>query len=449
MIVLQYILAFVLVLGPLVFIHELGHFLVAKMLRIGVPVFSLGFGPRLFGFHRGGTDYRVSAIPLGGYVRLAGDESDENRRGLPEEFLCRPKWQRFLVFVAGATFNVLLAFVVSWALFGIYGINEVPDPDSYPLVREIRADSPAERAGILAGDTLIEIGGKDVRGFEIYRTVYYREIALLPNTTKPVLVERNGERIELQLEIEPDPTYGHGSDPGWERGLSWGGDTTPVILGVSEGDRADVAGLETGDRVLAVGDETPVTESELRAMIEASPEREMHLWIEREGRELALSVLPRNDEGLGRIGVFLGLPLNHRELSLMEAARHSLRVNLGNSLMLFHVLKGMVTREVPLKSVSGPLGIAQVARNALFASPREFLWLLGFFSLQLGILNLLPIPVLDGGHILILGVEGLIRRELSDRLKERVMQVGFVFLLTFMIVVIFLDFGKVFDFSKL
>jgi regulator of sigma E protease len=439
-IVVQSLVAFLLVLGPLVFVHELGHFLAAKLLRIGVPVFSLGFGPRLFGFRRGGTDYRFSAIPLGGYVRLAGDEADENRRGLPEEFLSRPKWQRFVVFVAGATFNVLLAFVASWLLFSVYGVDEVADPDSYPTVRSVREASPAERAGIAGGDTLIEIGGRDVRGVEAYSEAYNLEIALAPKTTKSILVERDGARMTFQIEIQADPVHGHGTEPGW--GLAWGDDLTPVITGVIAGGRAAGAGLAVGDRVLGVDGRRPITEVELLAVIESSPERELALVIEREGLELTVAVTPGAEEGKGRIGVYLGPPSVHKDLTLFEAAGVALRENVANSLMLFHVLKRMATREVPLRSVSGPIGIAQVARNALSESPRHFIWLLGFFSLQLGILNLLPIPVLDGGHILILGIEGIIRRDLSDRLKERVMQVGFVFLLAFMSAVIYLDILK-------
>jgi regulator of sigma E protease len=439
---LQALIAFVLMLGPLVFIHELGHFLVAKALRIGVPVFSLGFGPRIFGFRRGGTDYRLSAIPLGGYVRLAGDESDENRSGAPEEFLSRPKWQRFLVFVAGATFNVILAVCVSWGLFSVYGVEEVQNPDSYPSVRHLVPGSSAEQAGMQIGDTLIEIAGKDLQGYESYGEVYNLEIALAPKTRKAVTVERDGERLQLEVAIEPDPTYGHGADPGWGRGLSWGGDETPVITGIVEDSPAAEAGLMARDRVLGVGERRPVTDAELRSLIQASAGRELTLVIGREEQELELVVTPREIDGQGKIGVGLGIATVHRELTLAEAAGEALDENLSNSFLLFHMLKRLVTAEVPVKSVSGPIGIAQVARTALFESPRSFVWLLGFFSLQLGILNLLPIPVLDGGHILILGIEGVIRRDLSDRLKERVMQVGFVFLLFFMSMVIYLDILK-------
>jgi regulator of sigma E protease len=436
-IVVQSLIAFLLVLGPLVFVHELGHFLAAKMLRIGVPVFSLGFGPRLFGFRRGGTDYRFSAIPLGGYVRLAGDEADENRRGLPEEFLSRPKWQRFVVFMAGATFNVVLALVVSWFLFSVYGVLEIVDPDNYPTVESVAPDSAAGRAGLQPGDRLLEIGGRGT-GVDEYEATFNLEIALAPHKTKSLRVERGGEQLVLEMEIEADPVAGHGTPPGWK--LSWTRDKGPIITDVSEGSPAQVAGLRVGDRVLGVDEREPIDEADLRAWIAEHPERELAFKVLREGRELVVTVRPENHEGEGRIGVLLNV--THRDLSIWEAGSHAVRQNLSNSLLLFQVLKRMLTRELPLRSVSGPIGIAQVARNVLVESPRDFIYLLGFFSLQLGILNLLPIPVLDGGHILILAIEGIIRRDLSDRLKERVMQVGFVFLLAFMSVVIYLDILK-------
>jgi len=437
---LQGLLAFILVLAPLVFVHEFGHFIVAKMLGIGVPVFSLGFGPRLFGFTRGETEYRVSAIPLGGYVRLAGDESDEERTGAPDEFLSRPKWERFLVFVAGATFNVILALLVIAFMFAVWGKDEVQSPESYPWIVVLQEGSEADRAGLQKGDVLLEIGGQDLKGYENFGEVYNREVLLSPNTTKSVVVDRDGERLTLNVGIGADEKFGHGLDPGWD--LSWGGDETPLIAEVIPGARADEAGLEAGDLVLAAAGREPISERQFRRLLEASPEQELALRIDREGETVELVVIPRDEDGKGKIGALIGLPTVHRDLSLAEAARESLRVNLSNSVLLFEVLKRMVTREVPLKSVSGPIGIAQYARRALFASPQAFIWLLGFFSLQLGILNLLPIPVLDGGHILILLIEGVLRRDLPDRLKERVMQVGFVFLLAFMSIVIVLDIVK-------
>jgi len=439
-VVLQSIAAFVIVLGPLVLVHELGHFLVAKLLGIGVPVFSFGFGPRLVGVRRGGTDYRLSAIPLGGFVRLQGDESDESRSGAPEEFLSRPKWQRFAVFVAGATFNILLAIAALWLLFAVYGKSEVPHADPFPTVMGLTEGAAASRAGLMRGDRIVEIAGNSVEGAELFREIFNREIVLSPNTTKPLIVERDQRRLALELEVAADPKFGHGVDPGWY--LSWGGDQTPVILAVQPGEPAAEAGLEPGDRVLAAGGRRPIPELELRTLLERSAGVELELQIEREGVERAIGVTPRSEQGKGRIGAVIGLPTVEVELGVLEALGESLRENLSNSLMLFEVLKRMLTREVPLRSVSGPIGIAQFARQALVTNPRTVIWLIAFFSLQLGILNLLPIPVLDGGHVLILFIEGALRRDLSDRLKERVMQLGLVFLLVFMGTVIYLDLSK-------
>lgn len=439
---LQSLVAFLLVLGPLVFIHELGHFLVAKAFKIGVPVFSLGFGPRLFGFRRGETDYRVSIVPLGGYVRLAGDEADENRRGLPEEFLTRPKWQRFLVFVAGATFNVALAVVISWGIFVLYGINELPDSDSYPRVQALIEGSPAEAAGMQTGDLIVAIGGHDVRGLEAFNDASRLEIALSPNQEKEVIVEREGRRIPLSLTVAADPKYGHGLDPGW--GLGWGADP-PVLNLVLPDTPAERAGLRSGDVVRGVDGIEPISRSMFQAIIVQSEGRSLQFKLERAGEIVNASVTPVIEaagDGTPKIGVQFGQHTITRDLDVFEAASAALSETVSNSTMLFQVLKRMLTREVPLKSVSGPIGIAQVARTAIIQDGRTFFWLLGFFSLQLGILNLLPIPVLDGGHILILAIEGAIRRDLPDRLKERVMQVGFVFLLAFMSAVIYMDFLK-------
>lgn len=430
---LQAVLAFVLVLAPLVFVHELGHFTVAKLFRIGVPVFSLGFGPRLFGVRRGETDYRLSAIPLGGYVRLAGDESDDTRTGAPEEFLSRPKYQRFLVFVAGATFNIITAFAALWLFFAVYGKQETPDP----VIASVRAGSAAEASGVRPGDRLIEINGQDVKDPEQFMEAYLM-VRLSPGTTKPIVVERDGQQLALNLKIGTDPVDGSG-DPGWEP--SHGGPA--VITEVLPGGAAEEAGLQPGDKILAAGGRDPINFPELRLLLMDSPDKTVELKVARGDQVLTVPVVPRGEKGQAKIGVGLkpAIPVQ-QDLSIAQAAVESLRVNVQMSKTLFVVLKRLISRELPLRTMSGPIGIAQYARQALIAGPQTFLWLLGFFSLQLGILNLLPIPVLDGGHILILLIEGLIRRDLSEKIKERVMQAGFVFLLAFMGIIIYLDVVK-------
>lgn len=434
--VLQTVFAFILVLAPLVFVHELGHFAVAKMFRIGVPVFSLGFGPRLFGFKRGETDYRVSAVPLGGYVRLAGDESDENRTGAPEEFLSRPKWQRFFVFVAGAAFNVITAFLALWLMFAVWGKQEVPA--GYPIVERVEPGSPAANSGLEPDDKLIRIAGQDLSNPERFMNALLMDVRLAPDSTKPILVERDGRRIRLDLQIGSDPKDGSGV-PGWQLGYG----KPAVVVEVVPESPAERAGLLPGDRIVGAEGQSEISYVALRMLLIRSPEKELHLDVEREGRVVPLSVTPRDEGGQGKIGAALStdLPIQ-RDLGVLEAAGESARLNLQLSQTLLVVLKRLFSRELPLSTMSGPIGIAKFAHEALLAGAQRFIWLLGFFSLQLGILNLLPIPVLDGGHILILGVEGILRRDLSERVKERIMQVGFVFLLAFMGTIIALDIIK-------
>ncbi|HXV76422.1 MAG TPA: RIP metalloprotease RseP [Candidatus Polarisedimenticolaceae bacterium] len=432
---LEFVLAFVLVLAPLVFIHELGHFLAAKAFRVGVSVFSLGFGPRLAGFRRRETDYRISLIPLGGYVRMIGDESDEHRSGASNEFLSKPRWQRFIVFIAGAAFNIVLAFVVMWFYFATFGKIDAP----YPEVYAVAEGSEAEASGVRRGDKLVEISGNNVQGTRDFLYHYNVEIALAPETLKTIVVERDGERVPLRLNTGLDEKLGIG-DPGW--GVGRGGN--PVIGEVFADGAAAEAGLQPGDRIVAAGSKTSITGLELQVLIEASVGREVRLLIERDGRRLPAVVRPRATEDGGKIGIsFVTEPLEPVPLDVGQAAVESFRWNLDLSKTLFVVLKRMVTTELSIKTMSGPVGIAQVARQALLTGVDTFLYLLAFFSLQLGILNLMPIPILDGGHILILIVEGVMRRNLSEAVKERVMQAGLVFLIAFMGVVIFLDVVKI------
>jgi regulator of sigma E protease len=428
---LQTALSFVLVLGILVFIHELGHFSVAKWFGIGVPIFSLGVGPRIFGFRRGETEYRVSALPLGGYVRLAGDEADEARTGAPNEFLSRPKWQRLLVYLAGATFNILFAILAAAAMFRVYGKSEVAIPEAYPVVVDVVAGSPAQAAGIRAGDRIVSIAGRDARDPQTEA----EEITLSPNTTKPVVIERAGQRLTLETGTGQDPVF-HLGFPGW---IPVREGTGPAEIDqVVSGTPADRAGLKVGDKVLGLDDRSPVSEPELRALILASAGRPIRLKIEREGEPRTIELTPSDEGGKGRIGVNFRSPSTHRDLDLGQALAASVDFNWTMTRSVFLTLGKLVRFEISLRAFSGPIGIAQVSREAV-KTFETFLYFLALISLQLGVLNLLPIPVLDGGHVLILLAEAAARRDFSERVKERVMQAGLVFLLAFFCVVMYFD----------
>ncbi len=424
--------SFVLVLGLVVFVHEFGHFIVAKAFGIGVTVFSFGIGPRLFGWVLGGTDVRVSAVPLGGYVRLAGDEEDAERTGAPHEFLSRPRGQRFLVFLAGGAFNVALALLAAWLMFWVYGKEEVALPDRYPVVAEVVPGSAAERAGIRRGDRVLEIAGRDARDIR----VQVEETTLSPGTIKQVKVEREGRRIVVELETGRDPRY-HLGDPGWL--LLQDVPEPPVIETVFPGTPAEAAGLRPGDAVVGLDGKGPISEIELRALLTASPGREVVLGIERGGQRTDVRVQPREEGGQGRIGVKFRTPgLVHRKLGLLEAGLESVRMNVQVTRDVFLTLRKLVRGEISMRAFSGPIEIARVSRQAVKGF-ESFLAFVALISLQLGILNLLPIPVLDGGHILILGAEAAFRRDLSLKVKERVIQAGFVFLLAFFAVILYLD----------
>ena len=433
--VLETVLSFIVVLGILVFVHEFGHFIVAKAFKIGVPVFSLGFGPRLWGFRRNETDYRISAVPLGGYVRMAGDEADEARTGAPEEFLTRPRWQRFLVFVAGATFNVILAIVVMTGVFTIWGRDVVVRPETYPTVVDVIEGSPAATAGIHAGDRVVSIGGRDARDL----ATEVEEIVLSPDQSKEVVFERGGVRSTLSMRTGQDPIY-HLGAPGWR--LAQENGQPPSVDMVLGGTPAEAAGLKRGDKVVAIDGHAPQGEMELRAMLEKSIGREVKLSLLRDGAPLTLAVTPKDEGGRGKIGVlFSDGNRVHRDLSLGGALAASLDYNADITRSVFQTLAKLIRRQIGVRAFSGPIEIARVSREAVRGA-EPFLTFLALISLQLGILNLLPIPVLDGGHILILAFEGMFRRDFSEKLKERVMTAGFVFLLAFFAVVIFYDILK-------
>jgi regulator of sigma E protease len=374
-------------------------------------------------------------VPLGGYVRLAGDEADEARTGAPNEFLSRPRWQRFLVFVAGASFNIVLAVTVMTIVFSIWGRDEVVRPEKFPTVADVAPASSAEKAGLRRGDKVLSIGGQDARD----QQTQVNEIVLAPDQLKPVEIERDGVRQTVSMSTGQDPVY-HLGAPGWRLIQDGGG--PPEVEMVLGGSPADKAGLTRGDKVVGIDGRAPQGEMELKALLEKSIGRAVTLKISRAGVESDLVVTPKDEGGKGKIGVLFAEGNRvHRVLDVGAAFAASIDWNVDITKSVFQTLGRLAKREISVRAFSGPIEIARVSREAVRGG-QSFLTLLALISLQLGILNLLPIPVLDGGHILILACEGLIRRDLSDKLKERVMTVGFVFLLAFFGLVIFFDILK-------
>ena len=460
------ILAFIFILGAAVVIHEFGHFIVAKLLKIRVETFSVGFGPRLWGRKWGTTDYRISAVPLGGYVKLGGDESNAPIEGAgatdipPEEqFMLRPRWQKFLVAVAGPVMNILTALMIPF-ISGL--MTGVPANPASPIVSSVLPGSAAQVAGIQPGDRIVSFNGEENPAWDDIRG----DIMVVEDHPKPrsFVVERNEGGAVQRIPITVTPSrQTAGTDPIGEVGISpdYGVEVPVTIESVFDKSPAKAAGLQAGDRITAVNG-TPVRNAEeTRKAIRETKEDQVRLTIERQGKQLEISSSLEheklkdekgNEVEIGKIGVSLPGIIPRENAGVGGSASYAVRYNIQILRLTGKALKQLFVGERSARNtLSGPLGIYEAASTSV----NEGGWggmfsMLGFLSLSLGVFNLLPIPVLDGGAIFLLLVEALLALggwKLSMRVRERIQQVGFVMLLLLMGFVITNDVLKKFSSS--
>ncbi len=425
------VLAFLFVLGIMIFIHELGHYLVAKFLGIRVEVFSLGFGLRLFGFRKGDTDYRISILPLGGYVKMAGENYDEDLTGSPHEFLARPKLQRFAVAVAGPIMNIALAVILLAGNF-VVGIPVPVYLKAPAVIGKIEPGSPAERAGLKFRDQITAIEGEKTP------TVQDVEIALAISSLQELTltIEREGERSYKKV----TRSFSR------EKGLVAIG-VTPfmpyVISDIELRSPALQAGLQAGDEIVQVksGNETAFGIPDIPVLISSSKEESLLFRIRRGVQIFEKTIRPVQMGDKVRIGITMNFA-RIEKYGFFEAVARSVERNYQLTALTFDILGKLITGRASIKMLSGPVEIARYSGVAASAGPIHLVWLMAMVSLQLGIFNLLPIPVLDGGMIALLAVEGLMGRDLSFRVKERILHIGFIFLILLMGIVIFNDISK-------
>jgi regulator of sigma E protease len=434
---LRDIIAGALVLGILVLAHEWGHFVVAKLCGVRVDVFSIGFGTRLWGVKRGDTDYRVSALPLGGYVRMAGDNPVEERTGEPHEFLSRPRWQRFLIAIAGPAMNILVTFLIFCGMYVFAGIpvdaylHQTADVVAVPLNR-----TPGTQ-GVQPGDRIIQVDGTST---PTWRKVLDQVDKANPGDTVSMVVLRNGAQQTLSLTApakeEPvDSLVGYPF-------------IAPVIDEVSPGSPASRAGLTPGDTIVSIDGHPVATWQRLTDEVRGSEGRAIQFVIQRDGKDVPMVITPIHTMTLSgdmawQIGTSVKSPAVFEHQGIITSAKEAGVETYLYARLIGTIFTGLFRGRLSVRDLAGPVGIAQMSGQAAKGGPMTLLNWMAYISLDLGLLNLLPIPILDGGHVLMLAIEGTLRRDLSLAFKERFVQVGLVFILGLFAFVMYSDILRV------
>jgi regulator of sigma E protease len=433
------LIAFLFVLGVLIFVHELGHFLAARRHGVRVLTFSLGFGPKILKVTRGDTEYCISAIPLGGYVKMAGESPEDPRSGQPDEFLSKTKWQRFQILFAGPAMNIILAVVVL-AFVLAQGVETYVYLDEPPVVGMVEPDSPAAQADIRRGDRILTVAGNEVRTWS--------DLEMEIGTRRPgrdvgVTLLRDGKTLALTVRPVGEGRYeiSHiGVLPDMNPVIA---PPQPGVAAVIPGDAAEQAGFKEGDVVLAINGERVVTAGQFRQMIGRLGEQEIQFTVRRGDEQVDLRATP-TDRGDGpKVGLYISDPRKSFQPGPVEAVRLSIERNFESSGLIFRTLAGLFTGATSVRQLQGPVGIAQLSGESAQEGFIPLLALMALLSINLGILNLMPVPVLDGGHILIMALEGIARRDFSMAVKEKMLLAGFVVLMMLMVTVIYNDLTRV------
>jgi regulator of sigma E protease len=423
---------FLLVLGVLIFVHELGHFLVARWYGVRVITFSLGFGKKILKFTRGGVEYCVSLIPLGGYVKLAGETVSDAPTGDPSEFLSKSKWIRFQVYLAGPVMNLVLAVIIltfvraQVATIWVY-------PERPADVGSVMPGSPADQAGIQVGDRIVAVNGREVPTWQAMTMI------VMPRAERqmPVAIERNGQRLTLTVVPAAEGTYRVGF-----MGVR------PVlrtqVVSVIPNSPAEKAGLQPNDVIVGLDDQLSLQQQPLIDYIKSRGPQPIVFHIQRGGQKLDLTIVPQGAAGSSLTGFVPSQLGEFRtvDLTLGEAFKTSLRENWEGAAQIGETLAGLFTRDTPMSQLMGPVAIFDLSAVAARSGWLDLFGLMALLSLNLGLLNLLPIPILDGGQIAILGLEGLFRREMSIRVKEGILLAGAAVIIILMVTVIFNDVAR-------
>lgn len=421
-------------IGVMILIHELGHYWAARFFDVRVDTFSFGFGPRLFGFRKGETDFRFSAILFGGYVKMAGEQPGDESAGDPRGFLSKPRWQRLIIAFAGPFMNIILAIGLVTGLF-MYQFPKVPVRHS-PLVGYVAPNSAAAKAGVQEGDRVVQLDDKTDPTWE---DIQVKEVGSA-NRPMQVAVDRNGNRLLFTVTPVLDDRMGVGI-------AGWAEEAEISIAKVFPEMEAARAGLRRGDILVAVNGQRILSTPKLHDVIHAANGSPVDLVYRREGTDHTIHITPVKTTMDGQERWMIGVQLEQRmemtSLALPDAFRESVKRNVKSAGLIYKMLQGIVERRISSKSLEGPIRIAQLSGDAAREGADQFIGLMAMVSLNLAIFNLLPVPILDGGVILLLLIEMIMRRDLSLNVKEAVVKVGFVFLMAVVMFVLYNDITKI------
>ncbi len=435
------LIAFLIMIGVLITIHEFGHFLFARLFGVKVEIFSIGFGPPIFKWKGKETVYQIAAIPLGGYVKMYGEDSmtepvqgevDKSAFEDPSSFHAKPRWQKMLIAFAGPLFNILLAVILFAAAYMI-GIKQPAYLNQPVVVGYVEKNSYAYKAGIKPFDRIVSIDGEPVKNWKDFTI----KIGMKAGKVALIDVLRDGKKITLSVKVPENISKQHlGISP-----------LIPAKIGkILPDSPAEKAGLQVGDEIIAVNGKPVKSWFELVDMLsQIKSDKEITLLVKRNGKVFSVIVKPEYNQQLKKyvIGISPLMETVTVKYGFLEAIKKSIDRSIELTAALYKVIKGLITGEVSIKTLGGPIAIAQFSGQALEAGIATYLFSMAFISLQLGYLNLLPIPVLDGGLILILLIESIIRRPLPEKAKEYLAYIGFAILGTLMIFVIFNDLMRV------
>jgi regulator of sigma E protease len=433
MVILQNIWWALVLIGVMILIHELGHYWAARFFDVKVEAFSFGFGPRLFGFRKGETDFRFSAVLFGGYVKMVGEQPGDENAADPRSFLSKPRWQRLIIAFAGPAMNILLAVAVLAGLFMVH-FPKIPTTPS-PVVGYVVPNSAAAKAGIREGDRIVQI---DDKANPTWEDISIKEVA---NANHPlsVWIERDGQRKLVKVTPVLDPK----TDVGF---AGWGEQSEIQIAGILPGQPAAKAGLKAGDIIVSVDGQPIRSTPKVHDLVSGSGGKPVSVVYSRDGKQGTLTLTPALSNADGSETYMIGVSVEPRvvfvSLPFPQALAESVEQNAKSATLIYQFLRGIVERRMSPKSLQGPIRIAQLSGESAREGPTAYFGLLAMVSLNLAIFNLLPIPILDGGVILLLLVEMFMRRDLSLQVKETVFKLGFVFLMAVVAFVLYNDISK-------